>query len=395
MRKELFVVIGILLFLYGCGDRSWKIVEVRSPAAAESGQPFLASSGKEVWMSWMEKTSATAHELKHSRWNGEWSTPETIVSGVPLFVNWADFPSLLPLTGDRLVAHWLEKKGEGTYAYFVMTSLSEDGGRTWSPPVAAHTDTSPNEHGFASLIDDGGGNYSITWLDGRKFSGDHDSKGEMALMYSKVVRGGPRNELTLDPRVCDCCQTAAVQTANGLFIAYRDRSEGEIRDISYVRSVGDQWMPPKSINKDGWHIEGCPVNGPAVDALGDSVVVAWYTGADEQGRVRVAFSKNNGESFGSSVQVDDGNPSGRVDVLFLEDGSAVVSWLENLKEQGAEIRIKQIFPDGRSGQSLTVADTSQARASGFPRMARTGKDLLIAWTYSGDTQGVRVAKIER
>jgi hypothetical protein len=154
-------------------------------------------------------------------------------------------------------------------------------------------------------------------------------------------------------------------------------------------------MPPKSIYNDGWHIEGCPVNGPAVDAFGDAIVVAWYTGANEQGRVRVAFSTNHGETFGSPVQVDDGNPSGRVDVLFLEDGSAVVSWLENLKEQGAEIRIKQIFPDGRIGKSLTVADTSRARASGFPRMARSGKDLLIAWTYAAEPQEIHVAKIER
>jgi hypothetical protein len=394
IRKQLFVVIGLLFFLYGCSEPSWKRVEVRSPSGPDSGQPFLTSAGEEVWMSWIEKSS-NGHELKHSRWNGEWSAPQTIASGVPFFVNWADFPSLLALSENRLIAHWLEKKGEGTYAYFVMTSLSEDGGRSWSTPVAAHTDTSPNEHGFASLIDDGGGNYSITWLDGRKFTGHHDSKGEMALMYSKVVPDRSRNEVTLDPRVCDCCQTAAIRTAKGLFIAYRDRSEKEIRDISYVRSVGDQWMPPKSIYNDGWHIEGCPVNGPAVDAFGDAIVVAWYTGANEQGRVRVAFSTNHGETFGSPVQVDDGNPSGRVDVLFLEDGSAVVSWLENLKEQGAEIRIKQIYPDGRIGKSLTVADTSQARASGFPRMARSGKDLLIAWTYAAEPQEIHVAKIER
>jgi hypothetical protein len=389
-----FVSIYILFSLYGCGDGSWKVVEVSSPAAVESGEPFLASLDNEIWMSWLQKTS-TGHSLKYSRWNGEWSTSQTIASGVPFFVNWADFPSVLPLSENRMVTHWLEKKGEGAYAYFVMTSLSDDRGRTWSRPVAAHTDTSENEHGFASLVDDGAGNYSITWLDGRKFTSGHDSKGEMALMYSKVVPDQFRNEVTLDPRVCDCCQTAAVRTANGVFIAYRDRSENEIRDISYVRLVGDQWTPPKNIYKDGWHIEGCPVNGPAVDAVGDDVVVAWYTGAGQQGRVRVAFSKNNGESFGSPVQVDDGNPSGRVDVVFLEDGSAVVIWLENRKDQGAEIQLKQIFPDGQTGKTLTIADTSQARSSGFPRIARAGKELLIAWTYADEPPKIRVAKIVR
>jgi hypothetical protein len=391
---KVFVAICIFFILNGCGEKSWKIVDLRSPSGPGSGQPFLASSSDEVWMSWLEKTT-DGHALKLSRWDGEWSNPQKIVSGVPFFVNWADFPSLLPLSGGRMVAHWLEKKGEGAYAYFVMTSISQDHGRTWSPSAVAHTDTSQNEHGFASLMDAGKGSYSITWLDSRNFAGHHGSGGEMALMYSKVAGRGSRDEITLDPRVCDCCQTAGVPTGNGFFIAYRDRSENEIRDISYVRLDGDQWMPPKNLHNDGWRIEGCPVNGPAVDAAGDAVVVAWYTGANEQGRVRVAFSKNNGEAFGSPVQVDDGNPSGRVDVVFLEDGSAAVIWLENLKDQGAEIRIKQIFPDGRIGESLTVANTLQARAAGFPRIARAGRDLLIAWTYASDPSEIRIAKIVR
>jgi hypothetical protein len=391
--KKCLIVIFLVLIFGGCGERDWKVVRLPSPAGPDSGEPFLAAANGEIVMSWLEKSSG-GHALKHSRWNGEWSESQTVISGVPFFVNWADFPSILPISGNRIVAHWLEKKGEGTYAYFVMTSMSEDQGKTWSTPVAAHTDTSANEHGFASLSDEGDGSYSITWLDARNFQGSHDPKSEMALMYSKVVPNQIRNEMTLDSRVCDCCQTAAVRTGDGLFIAYRDRSEKEIRDISYVRRTGDQWTQPKTLHPDGWHIEGCPVNGPAVDASGNTVVVAWYTGANDQGRVRIAFSKNNGETFGSAVQVDDGNPSGRVDVVLLEDGSAVVSWLENLSDKGAAIRIKQVFQDGKTGKALTVADTSQARASGFPRMVRAGMDLMIVWTYAAEGPAeVRVAKI--
>ena len=38
---------------------------------------------------------------------------------VRLFVNWADFPSLVVLDGGRLAAHWLQRNGSGTYAYGV------------------------------------------------------------------------------------------------------------------------------------------------------------------------------------------------------------------------------------------------------------------------------------
>lgn len=390
---KLASLILVLLVLFGCDNPSWKIVELNSPAGPDSGEPFLAVANEEVWMSWLEKTSS-GHALKFARWNGEWSKPNVIISGVPFFVNWADFPSILPLAKNRVVAHWLQKAGDSTYAYHVMLSMSEDQGKTWGQPVVAHTDMSANEHGFASLVDDGQGNFSAVWLDARNFKAEHDSSSEMALMFSKFVPNQFRNEFALDPRVCDCCQTAAVRTRDGIFVAYRDRSEKEIRDISYIRLASGQWSQPKTVHEDGWQIDGCPVNGPAVEADGDTVVVAWYTGAADKGRVRVAFSQNGGGTFQKPVQVDDGNPSGRVDVVLLEDKSAVVSWLENQGDKGAAIRIRQIFPDGRTGESLTVADTSKARSSGFPRMVRAGKDLFLAWTFTSDSPVIRVAKVE-
>ena len=391
---KLLRIILVLIFLSGCEKPSWKIVELPSPSGPDSGEPFLAVASEEVWMSWLEKTSS-GQALKFARWNGEWSKPNVIRSGVPFFVNWADFPSILPLSGNKVVAHWLQKKGESTYAYHVMASISIDQGKTWSHPESAHTDTSANEHGFASLVDEGDGNFGIVWLDGRNFKGEHDPSSEMSLMFSKVAGNRFRNEFTIDSRVCDCCQTAAARTRDGIFIAYRDRSDKEIRDISYVRLSSGQWNQPKTLHADGWQIDGCPVNGPAVEADGDTVVVAWYTGAGDKGRVRVAFSKNSGESFQKPVQVDDGNPSGRVDVVLLEDQSAVVSWLENQSDKGASIRIRQIFTDGRTGQSLTVADTTKARSSGFPRMVRAGKDLFLAWTYTADPPVIRLARIKR
>jgi hypothetical protein len=387
--KFLLMILAVLT-LSGCEKASWKIVDLESPAGPASGEPFLVAANEEVWMSWLEKT-ASGHALKLARWDGEWSKPNVIISGVPFFVNWADFPSILPLANNRVVAHWLQKAGESTYAYHVMASISVDQGKTWSQPAAVHTDTSANEHGFASIIDEGDGNFGIVWLDGRNFKADHDPTSEMSLMFSK----GFRNEIILDSRVCDCCQTAAVRTRDGVFVAYRDRSEKEIRDISYLRLASGRWSQPKTVHDDGWQIDGCPVNGPAVETDGETVVVAWYTGAGDKGRVRVAFSRDGGASFQKPVQVDDGNPSGRVDVVLLEDGSVAVSWLENQGEKGAAIRVRQIFSDGRVGHSLTVADTSKARSSGFPQMVRAGKDLFIAWTFTSDPPVIRLAKIER
>ena len=86
------------------------------------------------------------------------------------------------------------------------------------------------------------------------------------------------------------------------------------------------------------------------------------------------------------MRVDDGQPRGRVDVEFLADGSAIVVWLE-LTEPDAEIRARRITLDGTVGSSWLVSSTSEARASGFPRMVRVGDELLFAWTLTGEKGG--------
>ena len=67
-------------------------------------------------------------------------------------------------------------------------------------------------------------------------------------------------------------------TAEGPVVVYRDRSEAEkeIRDISIVRLKGKKWSAPRPVFQDGWRLNGCPVNGPAVAAAGRRVAVAWF-----------------------------------------------------------------------------------------------------------------------
>ena len=77
--------------------------------------------------------------------------------------------------------------------------------------------------------------------------------------------------------------------------------------------------------------------------------------------------------------MDDGNPAGRVDVLLLDDGGALVCWLEKLPEGGA-VRVRRVRPDGKLDEAITVAPSGTARSNGFPQMARAGGELIFAWT---------------
>lgn len=177
--------------------------------------------------------------------------------------------------------------------------------------------------------------------------------------------GAPTKEVLLDGRACDCCQTTAALTANGPIVAYRDRTATEIRDIYVTRRVGGTWTEPKAVYADNWEINACPVNGPYVDAAGQRVALAWYTGAKDVPRVRVAFSSDAGATFGAPITVDEGKPAGRVAAVLLKDGSALVSWIERTGGDTASVRVRRVTEKG-AGPATTVAASSAARASGFP-----------------------------
>lgn len=370
-----------------------QVRELPSPAGQSSGQPNLAvAPNGRVYLSWIERLGEGRFSLRFAMKEGNgWSTPRVIAEGANWFVNWADFPSMVALPDGSLAAHWLVKSGSGTFDYDVTISRSFDGGKTWEKPFVPHRDGVKAEHGFVSMFAAKDGALAAVWLDGREMkpgAGDHDPQGhghgEMTLRYVKIKRDGTlTDEAVLDARVCECCQTSAAMTADGPVVVYRDRSEQEIRDISIVRLRDGKWSQPRSVFQDNWKINGCPVNGPSVAAAGRRVAVAWHTGVNSKPQVKLAFSKDAGASFSEPITVDAGNPAGRVETLLLDDGSALVCWLEKLPDGGA-VRVRRIKPDGKLDEAITVAPSGTARSNGFPQMARVGNELVFAWT------GVRV-----
>ena len=197
-------------------------------------------------------------------------------------------------------------------------------------------------------------------------------------------------EAVLDGRVCDCCQTGAAPVEGGVLVVYRDRSETEVRDISFVRFADGRWSAPRTLAPDGWEIDGCPVNGPAIAARGRRVAVAWFTAPREGPAVRVAFSADAGATWSRPFPVDDGRPIGRVDVVLLPDGDAFVSWMEQTAE-GVELRARRIGRRGERGPAITIANSSAARSSGFPRMEMGGDEIVFAWRDPAEPARVRTA----
>ena len=370
----------------------------------EGGEPNLfASASGQVYLSWVEYLNDTTDALLFSRLeNAQWSQPLEVARGSDWFVNWADFPSLVAYKDEEqsLAAHWLQKSATGTYDYDVRIAQSFDGGKTWGPSFIPHRDGIAAEHGFVSMLPLPDGRIFATWLDGRNTKNEehggseHGHQGAMALRAAIFDKEGNLYEETeLDGRVCDCCQTSAAMTGEGLIVAYRGRSEEEIRDIAIVRQVNGEWVPPSLVFPDNWQITGCPVNGPSIKAEGKTVALAWFSMPDEKPQVKVAFSNNSGAAFSAPIRMDDGNPLGRVDVVLLSEKEALVTWLEET-EDGAAIKAAKVSPEGKQGESFLLARSDASRQSGFPRMAKHNGQVVFAWSHTDSLTAVKTALIK-
>lgn len=403
MRKTLFLLFGFIFIACQADQKHLSHITI-SPIevnSLQSGEPNLYATKNGVYLSWVEFLSDSTDALQFSKMaHQNWSTPQEIARGNNWFVNWADFPSL-SVNGDWLAAHWLQKSAAGTYDYDVRISQSLNAGKSWQASFIPHRDSIAAEHGFASLLPFDNDHFFAVWLDGRNSaqadskSKNHGHGGAMTLRTALFDQSGHLSEeAELDQRICDCCQTAAAMTSQGPIVAYRDRSEHEIRDISIVRKKDGQWTKPHTIHADNWEITGCPVNGPALAANGHQVAVAWFTAAHQQPKVQIAFSSNAGATFSNPIQIDHGTPAGRVDIAWKDTSSVLVSWLEN-EADSAGIWLKQIHLNGQTLKKTRVVTSSPARSSGFPILAPYKEDWIIAWTAVGDsTTQVRTVIIQ-
>lgn len=357
------------------------IVPISSPAAPGSGQPQLTTSDRGVVLSWIEQRGRTATLKYAERTPSGWSEPRTVASGDDWFVNWADVPSVVRLADGTLAAHWLQKSAPGTYAYDVRLSYSRDNGRSWAAAFSPHDDGTRTEHGFASLVPLPGEGLALVWLDGRAMTPGHGGHGggAMSLRFARLDRDWkPVADGPVDLRVCECCPTTMVLTSEGLLVAYRNRSEDEVRDIHVSRFEGGAWTDPVPVHADGWRIPACPVNGPSLSASGREVAVAWFTTRDDQPHAYAAFSHDAGRTFGAPIRLDDEASVGRVDIVLLRDGSALASYIE-YAEGRTQFRIRRVEPSGARSVAVTVAGIEGSRASGYPRLAVANNEAVLAW----------------
>ncbi len=376
-----------LFWLGGIASAPWN--PANPPARPGSGMPFLTKSASGVvYLSWIDPEGDAGHSLRLAEWSGtDWIRVETISQGKNWFVNWADFPAVSVASDGSMLAHWLARpESGGKYGYGIRVARRAPGPQGRWSLVAAFNENDPAD--YAGFLSFAGRSAAYLAPPSSRPSGTsavaHPEHGpdQGHLKTLRFVQFSATGEVLrnveIDDDVCSCCQTASAETPSGLLIAYRDHLPGEIRDISVIRMQNGKASRPEGLYRDGWTINGCPTEGPTVAAFGRTAGVAWMTRAGGVAQLRLAWSQDGGLRFRAPVRADDGNPLGRPHLIAVDARESLLVWLERAAT-GAEIRIRRVAADGRLGASRKVAAVASSRATGLPRIALHGQQVLVAW----------------
>lgn len=282
----------------------------------------------------------------------------------------------------------------------IKTARSRDGGRTFGPPVPLQASGAAGDRGWQSLTLDARGNAHAIWLDHRgmaaakgapaEHKGEHDgvAMAQRSGLYYASSAGGAASERELFKGVCYCCKTAMATGPDGtLYAAWRHVFAGNFRDMGFTasRDGGKTFAPLVRVNQDGWSINGCPDDGPAmaVDARG-AVHLVWPTvSGGTEGALLYAVSRD-GRSFATPIRVPTlGSPKPSHPQIAIDgQGRVVVAW----DEVRGGIR-------GAAFNRMTAAGTFGAPQafgtsgpSSYPVLAATATGVVAAWTSGPPAQ---------
>lgn len=281
-------------------------------------------------------------------------------------------PGLATGPNNHLYITWSSPKKDSSamFAADLWMARSINGGRTFDAPVLVNDDGQFIYHSFEHLVADRQGEVYLAWLDNRS---KEKSGAGARFACSRDSGTSIGANLTIDGMACPCCRPMLTLAPDGtLWAAWRKTFEGNVRDIVLAKSTdqGQTFSEPIRVSKDGWVFPACPHRGPsvAVDRLG-RLYVAWYTeGTDEQPRLLIAVSDDDGKTFSKPMSLHTSTTSlpDQLRMAVHPDGAVVAVWEEvtGVRKRtvmrvsldlGQTFGSVQVLSDGAKGETPVVA----------------------------------------
>jgi hypothetical protein len=269
---------------------------------------------------------------------------------------------------------------------------SLDGGRSFEPTLTVNDDAggAPSSHTFHDVLVTDDGTVVVSWLDGRRgeegaAAGEESGAGghaghtrgatlgpdvRIAVSTDRGASFGPNR--IANRQTCPCCRTAlAASPDGGLYVAWREIFEGDVRDVVVARSadLGTTWSQARRVAADDWVFPGCPHAGPSMALEPDGTLhVAWYTGKPEAPGLYRTRSDDGGATFSGVVPLltDAWVPPSQVEIGVDSDGTLHAVWEDR--------RAEPVLLYARGELSGTVS----AEGSD-PALAVVGDRMALAW----------------
>ena len=293
----------------------------------------------------------------------------------------------------------------------IRTARSKDVGRTFAAPVTLQAPDAAGDRGWHASAMDNAGIVHTIWLDHRGLAadkaagghaghkGDHDgvAMAQKSALYYGPARVGAERELFKG--VCYCCKTAMVAAPGGvLYAAWRHVFEGNLRDIAFTssRDGGRTFAPMTRVHQDGWAINGCPDDGPAmaVDASG-TVHMVWPTLLNGADGTLLYATAAAGKPFGKPIRVPTlGSPKPSHPQIAIDGaGQPVIAWDE--VRDGVRRPALGKASNGRGPVTFGPIVVLSEESGAYPVVAAVPDGLVAVWTSGPPDRsviGVRVVK---
>ncbi|MEX5215290.1 MAG: glycoside hydrolase [Nitrospiraceae bacterium] len=268
------------------------------------------------------------------------------------------------------------------FASDLRLARSGDGGRTFESPVPVNDDGLPISHSFEDITAVPEGDVYLAWLDGR-----NKERSGAGILFARSTDHGRSIESNhqIDGMACPCCRPMLAAAPDGrLWVAWRKVLDGNVRDIVIATSAdrGRSFDPPRLVRKDNWVFTACPHRGPslAFDRFG-RMYVGWYTeGTDEQPRLFVATSDDQGNTFTEpvSLHVSTTSVPDQLRMAVHPDGAIVAVW-EELTGVRKETVMRLSMDRGRSFGPLKKLSVAAKAEHPTVAIDRSGR-VALGWS---------------
>lgn len=295
------------------------------------------------------------------------------------------------MRGTTVAVLWTAKRDGVTR---VQLARSTDQGRSFAAAQSISPAGAPGTRGWASLLIDEQQRVHVLWLDTRvaaaastmpHMSAPADTGAHAAMsatrqdVYAAVVAlDGTVSEHLVATNVCFCCKTAIGQTGAGVWAAWRDVYPGNLRDISFATLDDRADAQRVRVSQDGWELDGCPEDGPAMAASADGRIdLVWPTLVSNAPLSKGIFSASttDGRTFSTRVRIDSGVGSASHPGLAMTTAGTMAAVWERVSDAAHRIELRQRH--GTEWQSPTVLTEGASAAS--PAIAAIGRDFIVAW----------------